>query len=59
MIEHFNADIDLVQHDDGSWRADKYPKEGTIIKTSRFDSYPSRTAVIFAMRNDPDFWKDA
>ena len=58
-IEHFTHEIDFVQQEDGSWRADGYPSYGAKPKTSRVSSYPSRAALLTAFYNDREFWRDA
>ena len=56
-VEHFTHEIDFVQQEDGSWRADGYPHDGARPKTSQ--PYPSRTALMIALYQDREFWKDA
>lgn len=56
MIEHLNVEIDLVRHDDGTWRADKYPEKGEQL-TSRRDDYGSRADLLRDLHARPhSFW---
>ena len=57
MIEHLNREIDLVQHDDGTWRADKYPDIGEQL-TSRRDDYGTRAELLRDLHAKPSsFWQ--
>lgn len=56
-IEHFSAEIDIVEHDDGTWRADKYPRTGGMVSSAK-DDYPSRRALLIAWRElGTEFWE--